>query len=68
MNREDEEHSLLSPKILEVGLSLRISLPAFNSYDGLGNSAGHFYSFDTLITLQGASNLIKCQAFATTML
>lgn len=67
MNKENEEQSLFTLEIMEVRLSPRVQLLAFKSYDGLGNQADHFDSFNALMTLEGTSDLIKCRAFATTL-
>lgn len=65
--KEDEEQSLFSANILEAEISPRVSLPTFKSYDSQGDPADHYDNFDVLMTLHGASDVVKCLAFVTTL-
>ena len=63
-----EDPSPFTKEILGAPLPTRIQIPAVKPYDGLGDPADHFHNFEALMTLQGASDAMKCRAFATTLI
>ncbi|MQM09991.1 hypothetical protein Taro_042877 [Colocasia esculenta] len=52
---------------LEAELPSKLQFFALKSYAGLDDLVEHFDSFDALMTLQGASDAIKCRTFTTTL-